>query len=65
MSQVNAKVTLTGDLAAWLIERAQRNTRTPEQELTHILTPFRERQAKGKARRAERLAWGKRYSAAA
>ena len=50
-------ITLTGDMAEWLIDRAGRNTRTPEQELAHILTPYRNRAAKAKERKAKREAW--------
>ncbi|HPE62420.1 MAG: hypothetical protein KDI15_13710 [Thiothrix sp.] len=56
MTQTPA-ITLTGDLAEWLIERAERNTRTPEQELTHILMPFRQRAERARERRKQREVW--------
>ena len=50
-------VALQGELAEWLIQRAGRNTRTPEQELTHMLMPYRDRAAKAKERKARRAEW--------
>ncbi|MBK8454111.1 MAG: hypothetical protein WAQ53_07935 [Thiofilum sp.] len=47
-------ITLSGDLAHWISTRAQRNTRTPLQELTHMLTPHMKRERDSVERKAKR-----------
>lgn len=50
----NDTITLSGDLAHWISTRAARNTRTPLQELTHMLTPFKKRELESIERKAKR-----------
>ncbi len=62
MSQVETTltVTLTGAIAEWLQQEADHNTRTPSQQVEHLLTQRKQhnerRQQATKERRAKHLA---------
>ena len=55
-SETTLTITLAGDLAAWLEDQADRNTRTPTQQATYFLQGIKHRKEEGKRACEERKA---------
>jgi hypothetical protein len=54
MNLETVSIQVNGTLADWISQRAKRNTRTPLQELTHMLTPFMVREYQAQQRKAQK-----------
>ncbi|UJS26051.1 hypothetical protein [Thiothrix winogradskyi] len=55
-NQTPQRFTLTGELADWLEDQADRNTRTPSQQATYFLQGIKHRKEEGKRANEERKA---------
>jgi hypothetical protein len=54
MNLADNTIIISGDLAQRISTRASRNTRTPLQEITHMLTPHMKRERESVERKAKR-----------